>query len=182
VLFAALSVLAPGTAYAATGYVHFALTGSGSITPGLNTVPTNQTGSFSGLIVGTGLAGTGTAVGTGNCNFSFTSTIQETSAQGQGTAAGTCGISGVNTTFKIWGEDGTCHVNYVRAGSNVEITTGSLLGLDCEGTAFGPLGSGITTYAIGEAQCQFVPTSGDGVSTRITEYTLACDGYAAGAL
>jgi hypothetical protein len=103
------------------------LFGSGTISPGLTTVPTPQSftfttanlGSVPSVAAGASTNG-GVFAGTVNCSFGGSSTLAggETSAVGEGTGSGTCG-----TAVGLAGTSGSiaCSVLYVRVGTIVEI-------------------------------------------------------------
>ena len=92
---ALLAGMTPGPATARSVVLGASL-GSGTIAPGLTTVPTYQSAvSFSGTFVGVATVDTVAAEGTLNCSFSGFSTIAETIMQGQGVMNGTCSGTGL---------------------------------------------------------------------------------------
>jgi hypothetical protein len=104
-VFMPLTMIAssPATAAAADTFV---IQGSGTISPGLTTTPTNQSISFTGTATVVGTHGT---PGTYSCSFSGTSSIPETTANGAGTVSGSCGPIAFSSC------------TYVRAGVNVAV-------------------------------------------------------------
>jgi hypothetical protein len=120
-LAAAVAMMGQSSAYGlgAAGHV---VVGSGTISPGLTTVPTNQsftftTGNLASLpSVAAGVSTNGGAsVVTLNCVFNGNSTIAggETSAAGLGVGSGSCttatGVAG--TTYSA-----VCSLTYIRVG------------------------------------------------------------------
>lgn len=96
---------APGASAAGAG----ALVGTGTISPGLTTTPTNQSFNFSGTLAYAGSPGAGAYT----CNVNGSSSGPETVATGGGSASGTC--SGSAGAFSFSG-------GYTRAGGAVTVT------------------------------------------------------------
>jgi hypothetical protein len=152
-IVAAVCMLGQSAAYAA-GTATYYINGSGTISPGLTTVPTPQmftftTANAAGLpsfAVG-GSTNGGAIIVTVNCLFTGSSTLPggETSAAGLGAGSGSC-----STSASIFGTHSiTCSLTYVRAGSNVDIAVA------CTGNVNGnPNNSGS-----GGGTFHFVPTS-----------------------
>ena len=112
----ALSMVATTGAYATTAG-DGVVTGNGVITPGLTTVPTNQSVTFGGTLVGGFTVNGQVSVGATNCSFSGGSTIAETEANGQGTVSGSCsGGLGVPNSFSASGS-----LSYLRIGPVVVV-------------------------------------------------------------
>lgn len=168
-LSACIGLVSQGTASASPGGFHLYVEGGGSISPGLTSTPTAQSGTFSGTVAGTIFAAPGAAIGLGSCNFSFSSTIAETAAQGQGTASGSCsgGTIGNGTI--------SASLTYTRAGAEVTVVLTA-----CEIIASGPIGTGSSTCVAGTGEFEFTPTSGNGVTSPITAYALAGTASSAG--
>lgn len=99
VLACAMTLLAPNAAHAALVAV---ATGSGTIQPGLSTVPTYQHVTFGGTATVVG-----DDAGTYDVSFDGNSIIMETLAQGEGIGTLSGGVSGT--------------VHYVRAGNIVSL-------------------------------------------------------------
>jgi hypothetical protein len=155
-VLAAIAMLGQSSAYA-VGADAAVVFGSGTISPGLTTVPTPQTFTFSTAImpsvpsVAVGASTNGGAfAGTINCSFSGNSTIAggETSAAGVGTGSGSC-----NTGVGLAGTNGaiTCTtLTYIRVGALVVVVLNP-----CTATVNGnPNNSGL-----GVGVFLFVPTS-----------------------
>jgi len=128
-------------ANASTGF--FTLSGSGTISPGLTTVPTAQTWTFAG----SGVAVTDTYVGTINCTLTGNDTIG-TVAQSQGTFSGTCVTAGAEPfsgAFTRVGETETVS-GYIGPGAITGTVTGRC---DWEPTS-------APTVTTSQQQCYFV--------------------------
>jgi hypothetical protein len=150
---AAVAMTGQTSAYAvgAAGNVVF---GSGTISPGLSTVPTPQTFTFTTSAPGNlpsisfGASSSGLAeVTVISCSFNGSSTLAggETAAAGLGTGSGSCatatGIAGTSVSA-------TCTLTYVRVGPVV------IVALSCTATVNGVGGAGVSVGAF-----VFVPTS-----------------------
>jgi hypothetical protein len=109
------SALAAGQSPAhAVGTGAVVVAGSGTISPGLTTVPTNQSFTFSTVasFAAVGSTNGGANVVTLNCFFSGSSTLPETTAAGLGTGSGSC-----TTSQSIVGSISiTCSMTYLRVG------------------------------------------------------------------
>jgi hypothetical protein len=111
-----LSMVATNGAYATSGG-EGVVTGNGVISPGLTTVPTNQSVTFGGTLAGAFTVGVNATAGVVNCSFSGSSTIAETEANGQGTVSGSCsGGTGVPSAFSASGS-----LSYLRIGPVVVV-------------------------------------------------------------
>jgi hypothetical protein len=141
--------------------------GSGTISPGLTTVPTPQTFTFSTAnlagapSVAAGVSTNGGAfAGTVNCSFTGNSTLAggETSAVGEGTGSGGCssaaGVAGTSGSISC------TIILYVRIGAFVDVV------LSCTITING----NPANHAIEVAICVFIPTS----VNPTTSYQLVC--------
>jgi hypothetical protein len=110
-----MTLAAPGASAAgAGGYL-----GSGTISPGLTTVPTNQVVTLSGTLVYRGSSGSGTY----SCFWDGSSSAPETVATGGGSVGGSCSASA--GTFWLSG-------GYARVGTVMTISgsvTGSVSGV-----------------------------------------------------
>jgi hypothetical protein len=106
-----LTLAGPGASAAGAG----ALVGTGTISPGLTTVPTNQTFTFGGTLAYAGSPGAGTYA----CGVNGFSTAPETVVSGGGNASGSC--SGSAGTFTFSGtytrNGGAVTVNGTASGS-----------------------------------------------------------------
>ena len=114
---AALSMTAANSAYATHAVGEGTVVGSGSISPGLTLVPTNQSVTFTGTLVGTFTVDGAVWAGTANCTFSGTG-VAETDAQGQGTVSGSC-TAAVSATSSF---TASCNLRYTRVGLVVTIS------------------------------------------------------------
>jgi hypothetical protein len=142
---AGAALMLTGTTGLAANAGGAAVVGSGTIAPGLSTVPTTQTVTFGGTAAGAGVIGTTPVVVNDTCTFSGSSVIAETVAQGEGNATGSCtGTAAISAS-----------VHYTRAGGAVAIQ-GS-------GTVNG-------TAATITAACSFEPTS----APTVVSYQLQC--------
>jgi hypothetical protein len=155
-LGAAALALSGTPADAATGVSAAQVSGSGTISPGLNPVPRTQQFTFTSVTITTTAVGVG-AVNSGNsgCSASGGSTIHETTAHGKGGGTWSCssgalaGCSGVLT--------------YVRVGGVVTV--------DLAGHA------GTCANVAGTLQCEFTPVT---VAPPTTAYSLVCAGEVLG--
>ncbi|MDQ1437262.1 MAG: hypothetical protein QOK43_891 [Acidimicrobiaceae bacterium] len=168
-LISAVALLAQGSAYAAPNAVAAAITGQGTISPGLNTLPAPQFVTFGGTAVGVIIAVPGASAGTYSCTFSGGSSNVfppggDSLAAGMGTVTGGCSGGTVGTGSVV-----PCVVIYIRVGSIVVII------FTCATSASGPTGSG-SGNGTGVGVFLFVP---DQVTPPVTSYRLA--GVAAGA-
>jgi hypothetical protein len=164
---AAVAMFGQSSAYA-VGVDAAVVVGSGTISPGLTTVPTPQTFTFStanlasvpSVAAGASTNG-GVFAGTINCSFTGSSTLAggETSAVGMGTGSGGCG-----TAVGLAGTSGAvtgCIVVYIRVGSLVVV----LLTV-CTATING---NSNNSPNVGVGVFVFVPTS----ANPTTSYQLA---------
>lgn len=167
----AMAVMAPGSAHAATGVSATAVTGSGTISPGLTPVSGSpQSVTFTGQAAGLFVSADIQDVGALSCSFSGGSAdttltpgpldfSDETSLAGEGTVTGSCTGTGVlGNTATI-----TCSFEYLRLTGLVVIVG------TCDATAGGTT---ITARAVGVFG--FAPTT----ASPTTSYALA--GVAAG--
>ncbi|MDQ1437914.1 MAG: hypothetical protein QOK43_1543 [Acidimicrobiaceae bacterium] len=170
-LISAVALLAQGSAYAAPNAVAAAITGSGTIGPGLTTIPTPQSVTFGGNAVGTIVAVPGASAGIYNCSFTGSSSNDlpgplangDSLAAGKGTVNGSCSGGTIGTGSAI------CAVIYIRVGPIVVII------FTCGTSASGPTGSG-SGNGTGVGVFLFVP---DQATPPVTSYRLA--GVVAGA-
>jgi hypothetical protein len=159
-IVACVAMVAQTSAYAEGGGI-WALEGSGTISPGLSTTPSPQSGTFSATVlvgadalVGSGV-GTSVAVASGNCAFTFTDTIAESIALGAGSATGTCSATGAGTSQSLT----ACTVLFVRVGTLVVLAVGTAIGAPCTVNGTGPAGSGSAVAILGAGVFVLVPTS-----------------------
>jgi hypothetical protein len=142
---AALAMLTPGSAYAAAAGV---VTGSGTISPGLNNPPAGSLQTFAFTGTATGVFGT-TA---GSCTISSSgkSDGPEDTVQGAGKGDATCSGAGISASATF---------SYTRAGGVVVILgTATVNGAPCTlGGAF-----------------VFAPTSTNPVTTFTLAGTISC--------
>jgi hypothetical protein len=168
---AAVAMFGQSSAYA-VGAVGAVVVGSGTISPGLTTVPANQSFTFTtanaasapSYLGGVSTNG-GVVAATATCSFNGNSTLAggETSAAGLGTGSGTCG-----TAVGVAGTSGSlaCTLTYIRVGAIVVVV------LSCQATVNGNSnnnGPGVGVFL-------FVPTSVNPTTT----YQLAGAGVGAG--
>jgi hypothetical protein len=138
---AALLAVSPASAADDVGYAN--ITGSGTISPGLTTVSTTQSFTFSG----TGAlvdASSPTDSGVYGCTVSGSSNGGETVVSGQGTGSGSCDRTLPGPSHIV-----VSNLVYVRTGTVVTFT--ATLSGEVNGQASGT--------------CAFVPTSGPPVTT-----------------
>lgn len=124
VLLAGLAMLSTNTAYADPGAGVAAVTGSGTITPGLTALPAPQSVSFGGTATGAFANSSPAAdVGNANCSFSGGSDTVTTVAPGDnyaigiGTVSGGCLGAGLVTNTPI--NVACSSMRYVRVGNVV---------------------------------------------------------------
>lgn len=160
-----------GSPASAAGGGGTAVLGNGTISPGLTTTPTNQSGSFNGTATGALVSSKPAAfAGSLNCGFTFASIVAETVAHGAGGASGVCsGSSAVDGTPASV----VCSLTYARAGAIVVIVSAAGVPGACNFSVGGVGGS----TGVLAGSFVFVPTSPPGAPA--TAYTLA--GVAAGA-
>jgi hypothetical protein len=154
-----------GAHSAVVGVDGLVIVGSGTISPGLTLVPTNQTVTFSsiaGVGGGAAVSSTGNAGAAGplvSCTFNGNG-VAETSISGSGTATGTCAASPLTGSIN-------CTVEYDRAGPIVVVTVVN----NCTATVsgvFGPITIGAVT-TVGVGVFVFIPTT----VNPTTSYLLA---------
>ncbi|MDQ1437260.1 MAG: hypothetical protein QOK43_889 [Acidimicrobiaceae bacterium] len=162
-LISAVALLAQGSAYAAPNAVAAAITGSGTISPGLNTAGAPQSVSFGGTAVGTIVAVPGASAGVYSCSFSGSDPNGSLATGGPGTVTGSCSGGTVGSGTVV------CVVTFVRVGAIVVII------IACGTSATGPTGSG-SGNGSGAGAFLFVP---DQATPPVTSYRLV--GVAAGA-
>jgi hypothetical protein len=151
VLALALLAFGPGTADAQTAGVAV-VQGTGTISPGLLPVPSAQTFTFNSVQILTAgvVHGAPSVLGSSDCTAGGRSLAVENTALGAGSGTWSCGP--VLST----------------AGALVYVRVGAAVGVVITGGLNGALG------------CAFIPTTGNGVTTPVTGYSLACGGAAAG--
>jgi hypothetical protein len=151
---ATVAMLGQSSAYA-VGADAAVVVGSGTISPGLSTVPTPQSFTFTTANLGSvpsvaagATTNGGAFAGTINCSFGGNSTLAggETSAAGLGTGSGTCG-----TAVGVAGTSGSlaCTLTYIRVGPIVVVI------LSCTATVNG----NSNNTGVGVGAFLFVPTS-----------------------
>lgn len=160
VLLAGFAMLSTSTAYATPGLGAAAVTGSGTIQPGLTATSANQTVNFSGTAVGAfANASPAADAGTANCVFSGSSQPPgDNLLLGIGTVSGTCNGSGIVTGTGI---NVNCNtMMYVRVGTAVVVVSQTCAVTVNDATSHGPVVGGFN----------FVPTDGP---SPVTTYDLA---------
>lgn len=121
--------------------------GSGTISPGLTTTPTDQTFAFSGTTV---VAGTSGVSGVYTCSVSGSSTVAETVVSGAGTGTGTCTKSGATIDVAV---------SYLREAGSVTLsgsTSGAISGSVAGECSFEPTDANPVTAF--ELQCEVTIT------------------------
>ncbi|HVF73768.1 MAG TPA: hypothetical protein VM938_01865 [Acidimicrobiales bacterium] len=172
-LVSVFSVLAPTPAQASTLVTGGAVaTGTGTITPGLSTVPAGQAVRFTGRVTGsvavvstTAPAGTsGTVSFDMNCLFQGGSNAPETSASGEGTVTGNCTGTGVfegthngTTVVGTGSVTVTCNLVYSRRGGAVAVS-GSCTATATVNNVLGGTYTVSTNFCV-VGEFVFVPTS-----------------------
>jgi hypothetical protein len=133
-MLVSVGLVAGNTPASATGSTVAAVRGSGTISPGLSTTPTNQAVTFDGALTGAGTfsGGGNTAAGVSSnlrCTFSGTG-VGETATLGGGSGTVTCDSdTGGNVTGVVSPGNQvitritfSCNVNYTRVGGVVRLT------------------------------------------------------------
>jgi hypothetical protein len=171
-IIACMAMVARTSAYAEGGGI-WALEGSGTISPGLTSTPSPQSGTFvatvavgADVVVGAGV-GTSVAAASGTCGFSFVSTLAggETTALGAGSATGGCSASFAGTSQSLT----ACTFLYLRVGPLVVLEAGTAVGAPCTVSGTGPAGSGSAVAILGAGVFVLVPTA----AAPITSFVLS---------
>jgi hypothetical protein len=149
-----------GNAYAEPGTGGGAVTGQGTILPGLTTTPTNQTVSFTGTFAGAVVVGTQASAGLLNCSFNGGGAAETQATALNGNVSGSCSGTGVNGASVSL----ACSaLAYVRVGAVVVV--------HAEGTCTFTVNGHTSTAVVAAGAFVFVPDQAP--PAAVTSYKLA---------
>ena len=152
VLLAGFAMLSTSTAYADPGAGAAAVTGQGTINPGLTAELVAQTVAFNGTAVGA-FANTSPAadVGTASCSFSgSSSSLGDNYVVGTGTVGGGCNGSGIVTGTGIDVDCGA--MAYVRVGTIVLVVDVNCTVVVNDASSHGPVVGAFNFIPTGDPQ------------------------------